>query len=47
MNKVLNDTKKLIRLDRIATLGGFGAKRTKVENNPKAYKRQPKHKGNA
>jgi len=40
----LNNVKALLRKDRIATLGGFGAKITKSTPN-KAYKRNPKHKG--
>ena len=41
----INKVQAMLRKDRIATLGGFGAKVTKATPS-KVYKRNPKHKGN-
>lgn len=43
MQTTLNNTKKLIRAERIATLGGFGAKRVKVVPDSTKYNRKVKY----
>jgi hypothetical protein len=40
----INSMAKILRDQRIATLGGYGTKRTQVIKNPKQYNRKVKHK---